>query len=204
MEEHTHHNWGTNEVPQPSTDQLFNDIWQRSRDMKISVLGALAGINIWNGKINEAVAKAPFDRREIHDAIGTEMCGLIHLAQALDINPHSCLAFAVEPENFEPPKTYKTLNSVSPKLAKEPDWVKKLRRELEVRFVGLFVYYPDEQCWVRLEEVDIDYRNSPEGRRMDRVRDHYGNMHFVAKLTERELDRQVKAYNDCPSDKLVY
>lgn len=58
--------------------------------------------------------------------------------------------------------------------------------------------------WVRLEQVEIDYRNSPEGREMDRVRDYYGNMWFVSDLIEAEKNQQVKAYNQCPSDKLVY
>lgn len=204
MEEHTHHGWQTDEVKMPTTDELFTKIWKEARERKASVLNAIAGLNIWQGKLNEAVAKAPFDRHEIMDAIGTEMCGLIILAQAFDINPHSCLAYANKPEDFEPPKTYKTLNPLAPKPLEEPQWMKSLRWELQVRFVGLFIYYPDEQCWVRLEEVEIDLRNTPEGRKMDRVKDYYGNTHFVTDLIEAESNRQIKAYNECPSDKLVY
>lgn len=58
--------------------------------------------------------------------------------------------------------------------------------------------------WVRLEQVEIDYRNSPEGRKMDRVRDYYGNMHFVSDLLEMETNYHIKAYYECPKDKLVY
>ena len=104
----------------------------------------------------------------------------------------------------EIPKTYKTMNPVLPKPNQEPEWMAKLRKELSTRFVGLFIYYRTEQCWVRLEEVEIDYRNSPEGRGMDRVKDYYGNMWFVSDLIEAEKNQQVKAYNQCPSDKLVY
>lgn len=139
------------------------------------------------------------------DEIGTCMVGIIAIAASLDINPEGCLDIAMKAHDFpEIPKNYKTMNPVLPKPNEEPSWMKTLRHELEVRFVGLFVYYPDEQCWVRLEEVEIDYRNSPEGRKMDRVRDHYGNMWFVTELVEAESNRQVKAYNECPSDKLVY
>lgn len=207
MEEHTHHGWQTNEVPRPSTDQLFNDAWFWAKDKGAQPIPTMLSLNEWMGKLNREVNHAPFNRDRMFDTIGTCMCGLIALCESLNINPNSCLDVAFNHKDFsiDPlPKTHQTLDAKSPKPDVEPLWMKKLRWELQARFIGLFVWYPDEQCWVRLDHVEIDYRNSPEGRRMDRIQDHYGNMHFVAELIEREKDRQVKAFNDCPSDKLVY
>lgn len=205
--EHSHHDWQLNEVPRPSTDQLFNDTWFWAKDGGAKPVPTMLSLNEWIGKLNKQVNTTPFDRYAMFDTIGTCMCGLIALAESLNLNPHSCLDIAFNYKDFElrnSPKTYNTLDKASLVPNEEPSWMKTLRHELEVRFVGLFVYYRDEQCWVRLEEVEIDYRNSPEGRRMDRIRDHYGNMWFVTELVEAESNRQVKAYNECPVDKLVY
>lgn len=206
-DEHTHHDWQVNEVPRPSTDQLFNDAWWWAKNEGAQPIPTMLSLNEWVGKLNREINHAPLSRDRLFDTIGTCMCGFIALAESLQINPNSCLDVAFNHSNFpihDSPKTYSTLDKTSPIPKSEPSWMKKLRKELEVRFVGLFLYYPDEQCWVRLEEVEIDYRNSPEGRKMDRIRDYYGNMWFVTELVEAESNRQVKAYNECLSDKLVY
>lgn len=207
MEEHIHHDWQNNEVSRPSTDQLFNDTWWWAKDGGAKPIPTMLSLNEWIGKLNRQVNHSPFKPQEMFDTIGTCMCGLIALAQSLNLNPNSCLDIAFNHKDFEldnAPKTYATLDSTSPIPKGEPDWMKKLRHELTVRFVGQFVYYPDEQAWVRLEQVEIDYRNSPEGRKMDRVRDYYGNMHFVSDLLEMETNYHIKAYYECPKDKLVY
>lgn len=204
MEEHTHHNWQTNEVPRPSTDQLFNDIFWWAKDQGFTPTPTLINTQIWMGKIAEKLHKPPFNTQELMDTIGTTMIGLIGLATSLDLNPNGCLDIAMNTEAFPKlPKTYKTLNPVSPVPNKEPQWMKKLRAELEAKFVGMFVHYPEEDSWVRLERVDIDYRNNPEGRQMDRVQDIYGNMWFVTELT-KELGKTVKPFYECPSNKVVY
>lgn len=203
--EHSHHDWQLNEVERPTLDQLFNDAWWWARDKGVSPAGNLANTHIWLGKLGESITQAPFNPQKIMDEIGTCMVGLIAIAASLDINPEGCLDIAMKAHDFpEIPKTYKTMNPVLPKPNQEPEWMAKLRKELSTRFVGLFIYYRTEQCWVRLEEVEIDYRNSPEGREMDRVKDYYGNIWFVSDLIEAEKNQQVKAYNECPSDKLVY
>lgn len=204
MEEHTHHDWQTNEVELPSLDQLFNDIYWRFKDRGMTPLAALVQLNVWVGKLNEELSKAPFDNQKLHDILGTCMCGIIGTCETLHIDPYSALAYAKNPDIYELPKTYNTLHVHTPNPKQMPDWMRTLKHELEVRLVGLFVYYTDEQCWVRLERVDVDYRNTPEGRKMDRVTDYYGKVWFISELIEMELNRQVKAYNECPSNKLVY
>lgn len=203
--EHTHHDWQLNEVERPTLDQLFNDAWWWARDKGVSPAGNLANTHIWLGKLGESIAQAPFNPQKIMDEIGTCMVGLIAIAASLDINPEGCLDIAMKAHDFpEIPKNYKTMNPVLPKPNEEPSWMRTLRRELEARLVGLFLHYREEDCWVRLEEVEIDYRNSPEGRKMDRIRDHYGNMWFIEELVEAQFNHRLKPFDECPSDKLVY
>jgi len=205
IEEHTHHDWQLNEAERPTLDQLFNDAWWWVHDKNVSPAGNYISLNVWFGKLGESISSPPFNAHKIMDEIGTCMVGLIALAQSLNVNPKGCLDMAMKARDFpEIPKTYKTMNPILPKPNEEPEWMKNLRRKLEARFVGLFLYYPNEQCWVRLEQVEIDFRDSSEGRKMDRVKDYYGNMWFVSDLIEAEKNQQVKAYNQCPSDKLVY